>query len=74
MDAIRCRGRSGKVVVVEKETIEINVQHTLIFVPNFMTGGGKEKENFGRRQRTNVRGCSKYSIMTSVITCGHVAI
>jgi len=54
MDAIRCRGRSGK-VVVEKETIEIVGQHTLIFVPNFMTGG-KEKENFGRRQRTNVRG------------------
>ena len=51
MDAIRCRGQSGK-VVVEKEKIETDVQHTLIFVPNFMSGGGKEKENFGRRQRT----------------------
>jgi hypothetical protein len=49
MDAILYRGRSGK-VVVEKETTEIDVQHTVIFVPNFMSSGGKS------RGETNVRG------------------
>lgn len=41
MAAIRYRGRSGK-VVVEKETTKIYVQHTLIFVPNFISGGGEQ--------------------------------